>query len=156
MKNFKLFIFGAIALMLFTSNFAMSNELTTDQLGFKVAIVDIQKVIEQSPKLNALKIERQNKLNELVAFAEKARADVEKEPDELKKKSLENGYNKELNLRKNDIDNICAQKLSAIDKEVTALIKAKAKAGNYGLVLAKSDVLDGGTDITAEIIRELK
>lgn len=45
---------------------------------------------------------------------------------------------------------------SFFDKNITSIIKKKAKASGYNLVLVKSSVIDGGTDITADIIKDLK
>jgi len=124
--------------------------------GFSVAIVDVQKVVESSPTINSLKTDRKNKVEDLVKFVEKAKADVAKETNATKKKALEDKYNKELNDRKNAMDNAYAQKLSDVDKEITALIKSKATALGYSLTLTKSTVLEGGTDITSDVIKELK
>ena len=59
-----------------------------------------------------------------------------------------------MNLRKETIDKAYVKKISDVDKSITALIKTKAS--NYDLILTKSSVLNGGTDITNEIITGLK
>ncbi len=123
---------------------------------FKVGVVDIQKVIENSPKANAVKVDRKNKIESLATFVEKARAEVAKESDANKKKALEDKYNKELNTRKNILDKDYADQLSDLDKEITSIVKTKSKKEGYSLILIKSSVLDGGEDITSEIIKELK
>lgn len=166
MKISKKLIIAAIAITLTVNNFVMAKGTSsknikpvasvTKSANFSVAVVDIQKVVESSPKINALNVERKNKLENLVAFAEKARAEVAKESDATKKKALEDKYNKELNDRKNALDNDFAKKLSAIDLEITTIIKSKAKELGYDLTLAKNNVIDGGVDITPEIIKELK
>lgn len=128
---------------------------TTDS-KFKVAVIDIQRIIESSSQIKALQSERKDKMDDLAAFVEKARSSVEKEKDLKKKKILEDKYNKELNLRKEAIDKNYNQKLSDIDKEITDLIKEKSTAAGYDLVLTKNTVLNGGVDITSEIIQNLK
>lgn len=153
-KLAKLLTITAMALALSLNNFAMAKDASNVATGCNVAVVDVAKVVESSPTINALKIDRNNKINDLAAFVEKARTDVAKEPDAAKKKALENKYNKELNDRKNAMDSAYAQKLSDVDKEVTALIKTKSS--KYDLVLTKSSVLDGGIDITSEVIKGLK
>lgn len=156
MKTSKFLTITAIALALSFNSAVMAKGSAGNTTGFKVAIVDIQKVIENSPAINALKIDRKNKIDSLTSFVEKARNEVSKESDATKKKALEDKYNKELNERKSVIDKDYAQKLSDIDKNVTGIIKAKAKALGYDLTLTKNIVLDGGDDITADIIKELK
>lgn len=152
MKTFKFLTIIAVALVfgLSTNNFAFAK----DSAKFSVAVVDTQKIVENSPQISALKTEQRNKLNDLAAFVEKAKADVAKQTDATKKKSLEESYNKELNSRKSDIDKEYVKKLTEFDKSVTSIIKSKSV--DYDLVLVKSSVLNGGKDITAAIIKELK
>lgn len=156
MKVSKTLTIMAFLLTLTMNNFAFSKCLSKAAVGCNIAVVDVQKVVENSPAVNALKTDRKNKIADLAAFVEKARADIAKETDDTKKKTLEDNYNKELNTRKNVIDKIYAQKLSDIDKDITALIKSKASECGYDLTLTKSSILDGGTDITTEIIKGLK
>ena len=146
----------AIAFALSMNNFAFSKGLQNAPANYNVAVVDVQKIIENSPEINALKIAGKAKLGDLASFAEKARAEVAKETNVAKKKTLEEAYNKELNDRKSALETEYSKKLSDIDKNITLLINTKAKASGYDLVLVKSNVLDGGTDITADIIKELK
>lgn len=122
----------------------------------RVAVVDVQKIVDSSPTINALKTEMKNKLAELNSFVENARADVTKQSDDTKKKALEDKYNQEFNVKKNAIEADYVKKMSAVDKDVTALIKSKAHAAGYNLVLTKITVIDGGDDITNDIIRALK
>jgi len=64
------------------TNFASAKGSAT----FNVAVVDTQRVVENSPMINALKTEQKNKLTDLGAFVEQARASVAKETDAIKKK----------------------------------------------------------------------
>lgn len=140
----------AFAICLSANNFASAK----GSAGFSVAVVDVQKVVENSPQINALKTEQKNKIADLVAFIEKAKADVSKQTDATKKKALEESYNKELNVKKQAIDKEYSKKLLDIDKNINDIIKAKSV--NYDLVLIKSTVINGGDDITDEVIKELK
>lgn len=140
----------AFALSLSTTNFASAKGTE----GFSVAFVDVQKVVENSPQISALKTEQKNKLTDLAKFVETAKADVAKQTDVTKKKALEESYNKELNNRKQAIDADGTKKLVEFDKSVREIIKTKS--ADYDLILTKSSVLEGGTDITNEIIKELK
>jgi len=151
-KNFKVLTISAavLALSISANNYAAAK----DAAGFCVAVVDVQKIVENSPQISALKAEQKNKINGLATFVEKAKADVAKQADDAKKKALEESYNKELNTKKAAIDKDAATKLVEFDKSVRDIIKAKA--ANFDLVLTKSSVIDGGTDITDEVIKELK
>lgn len=156
MKSSKISAVALVALALFVNAFVHETAEAKSIPGAKVAVVDVQKVVENSPDINALKINRQKDMENLVKFAEVARADVEKETNTTKKKALEDGYNKELNIKKVNFDKDFAQKLSDYDKNITSLIDKKAKSMGYDLVLTKSSVLSGGTNITDEVIKELK
>jgi len=121
-----------------------------------VAVVDVQRIVESSPAINALNLDRKSKIDNLVKFVEKAKSDVSKETDPTKRKALEDSYNKELNLRKTEIDKDYSKRLSEIDSDITGIIKVRAKKSGYDLTLSKSDVIDGGVNITDDIIKELK
>lgn len=166
MKMSKAIMITAVTLALSLNNFASAQNAPQVQSKngavkktapcFNVAIVDVPKLVEASPKMNALKKERKNKIDELAKFVETARTNLSKETNDAKRKSMEENYNKEINAKKDEIDKDYVKKLQTVDKEVTAIIKAKAKAAKYDLVLTKNSVLDGGTDITSQIIKELK
>jgi outer membrane protein len=129
---------------------------TENIVMLNVAVVDVTKIVASSSQITDLKNERQAKLNDLNSFVEKARADVAKEKKADKKKALEDSYNKELAAKKEALDKDYAQRVSDIDKNITGIIRAKAKALKYDLVLTKTSVLYGGTDITSEILKNIK
>lgn len=132
------------------NNFAMSD------VPSKIAVVDVQQVVNSSSQVQSLKKEQQAKAKELVAFVEKARKDVAATTDAKKKQALEQKYGKELATKREAIDKNYASKLSAIDSSISAQIATQAKAGNYDIVLAKGVVLYGGTDITDAVKKAVK
>lgn len=153
-NNFKLLSVALVAfgLGLVASNYAMS-DVPTD---FKVAVVDVQKVVTESAQVKALKEEQKKKGQELAKFIETAKNNITKETDEKKKKALEEKYNKEFQSKREAIAKNYETKLLAIDKNISTVIDNNAKANGYNLVLAKGVVLSGGTDITTEISKALK
>ena len=62
----------------------------------KIAVVDIQKVVAASSQVKALKASQDAKNKELTAFIKNAQADVNKQTDAKKKKSLAESYEKQL------------------------------------------------------------
>lgn len=147
----------AVGLASLAIGFAVSSFATSAPTGnFKVAVVDVQKVVASSKQVNTLKDEQKAKIEDLTKFVTNARTEVGKETDATKKKALEDKYNKELQTKKEAIDKEYANKLTNIDKSITAQIAAKAKADGFDLVVAKSVVLYGGTDITSEIAKVVK
>lgn len=157
MKLSKILAVTAVMVSMSACNMAMAVDIAKEaSKGFTVAVVDIPLVVQKSPQITALRTERQNKLNDLETFVVNARKDVAAQKTDDAKKALEDKYNKELNERKDAIDADFAKKLAAIDNDITALIRIKAKKLGYNLTLVKGSVIDGGSDITNEIIKELK
>ncbi len=153
MKNEVKFLLAGVSAFvigLSMSNFAMSDAIT------KIAVVDVQQVVNSSSQVQTLKKEQQAKAKEIVAFVEKARKEVAATADVKKKQALEDKYNKELNTKKAAMDKNYTTKLEAIDRAISAQIANQAKAANYDIVLAKGVVLYGGTDITEAVKKAVK
>ncbi len=155
MKNNFKFIAVAIASLAIgfsLNNFAVSNVPS----NFKVAVVDVQKVVSESAQVKALKEEQKKKVQDLTNYVKTAKTSIAAEKDATKKKALEEKYTKELNSKKSALEKDYAKKLKDIDKNISNAIKTQAKSGNYNLVLTKGVVLAGGEDITAEVAAALK
>ena len=151
-NRFKFFVIGfsAFVVGLTLNNFAMSD------VQQKIAVVDVQQVVNSSSQVEALKKEQQAKGKELLNFIEKARKEVAATTDAKKKQALEEKYNKELANKKVAMDKSYATKLEAIDKTISEKIEEQAKLGNYDIVLAKGVVLYGGSDITEAVKKAVK
>lgn len=145
----------AVGLLTFASGIAFSNFAMSD-VPSKIAVVDVQEVVNSSSQVQALKKEQQAKMKEVVSFVEKARKEVAATTDVKKKQTLEEKYNKELNTKKTAMDKNYADKLTAIDSTISKQIEAQAKAGGYDIVLAKGVVLYGGSDITDAVKKAVK
>lgn len=148
----KIFTVGisAFVIGLLLNNFAMSDVTS------KIAVVDVQQVVNSSAQVQALKKEQQAKSKDIVTFIEKARKDVASTTDVKKKQALEQKYNNELKAKKEAMDKNYSTKLSAIDAAITSKIAEQAKVGNYDIVLAKGVVLYGGDDITEAVKKVVK
>lgn len=145
----------AVGLLTFASGIAFSNFAMSD-VPSKIAVVDVQEVVNSSSQVQALKKEQQAKMKEVVSFVEKARKEVAATTDVKEKQALEEKYNKELNTKKTAMDKNYADKLTAIDSTISKQIEAQAKAGGYDIVLAKGVVLYGGSDITDAVKKAVK
>ena len=143
---------ASMAIGFSVNNFAMSNI----PASFKVAVVDVQKVVSGSNQVKTLKEEQKKKIQELATYVQTAKANISNEKDATKKKSLEEKYSKELASKKASIEKDYAKKLKDIDKNISNAIKAQAQAGNYNLVLTKGVVLSGGEDITSAVAAAVK
>ena len=140
----------AFAIGFSLNNFAMS-EMTN-----KIAVVDVQAVVNSSSQVLALKKEQEAKGKELVKFIEKARKDVAATTDVKKKQALEDKYNKALAKKKEAMDKNYTTKLTAIDKAISEKIAVQAQEGGFDVVLAKGVVLYGGSDITEAVKKAVK
>lgn len=149
-KKLLLAAVSAFVIGLTVNNFAVSDVTN------RIAVVDVQAVVNSSSQVQALKKEQEAKTKAIVAFVEKARKDVAATTDVKKKQALEEKYNKELNAKKAAMDKNYVTKLEAIDKTISAQVANQAKAGNYDIVLAKGVVLYGGTDITEAVKKAVK
>ena len=87
-RTFRFLAITAIAFALSMNNFAISKTMAKNSASLNVAVVDVQKIVESSPEINALKVDRKNKLNDLQSFVEKAKADVSKETNVARKTTL--------------------------------------------------------------------
>ncbi len=149
--------FLAVALGAFVIGLAVNNYAISDvPSNFKVAVVDVQKVVASSSQVKALKEDQKKQNQEISKFIDNAKTALDKEKDPKKKKTLEEKYTKEFQTKRENIAKNYEKKLLEIDKNISSLIDANAKANGYDLVLAKGVVLSGGTDITDAITKEVK
>ena len=119
--------------------------------NFRVAVVDVSKIVSGSRQVQALKDEQMRNKAELEKYIQTARADVEKQTTAVKKKQLTERYDKELNAKRKTMQMAYNQKLKKIEDNINTIIAQRAKAEGYNLILSKSMVLFGGTDITSSI-----
>lgn len=122
----------------------------------KVAVVDVQKVVNKSSQVQALKKEQAAKQKELAAFIKKAGEDIKNQPDAEKKKTVAQKYEKELKAKQESYAKAYKAKLVTIDKSISDTITQQAKTMGYDLVLTTGVVLYGGEDITDAIIKVVK
>lgn len=122
----------------------------------KIAVVDVQAVVNKSAQVQALRKEREAKSQELAKFINNAGADIKKQTDPKKKEELAKKYEKELIAKKEANAKAYKTKLQAVDKSISDTINAQAKAMGYDMVLTKGVVLYGGDDITEAVSKVVK
>lgn len=132
---------------------AVTNSNTT----FKYAVVDVPRVVENSQQVANLKKQRQEQERLFSKSLQDAQKKLQAETNATKKKALEDSLTKSLNAQKDKMNQEYAQKLQAIDKNISAVIAQQARANGYKLVVAKSVVLySEGTDITNDVMKAVK
>lgn len=142
----------AFMLGLCVNNFAMSNV----SANYKVAVVDVAKVVSSSKQVATLKKEQQGKMEQIKKIYDNAQNQALKEKDVKKRNEIMKKAEDSVIKIKTENDKVYAKKLADIDKSISATIQTQAKKSGYDLVLAKGIVLYGGNDITAEIQKLVK
>lgn len=116
-----------------------------------IAVVDLQKVVDNSAQVKTLKNEHTAKIKELNGIITKAQEEIAKQTDTKKIVEIQDKYTNQFNNKKSEIDKIYSSKLANIETQIKSEIEKKAKADGYDFVFAKSVALYGGKDITSEI-----
>lgn len=142
----------AFTLGVFVNTIAISNATP----GANIAIVDFQRIVDTTARAQSIKSDQKKKFEDLVAFVNVARNDIDAEKDPQKRKELEDRYQGEFAQKKSAIDKDYESKLAVFNSEISTEINSISKERNYDLVLLKSTVLSGGTDITDDVVKNLK
>ena len=140
-------IIGAVAAGYSINNIAVSHT----NPDYRVAIVDIQRVVVNSNEIKTLKLEQEKQIQNMQLTINKARAEISKEKDPAKIAALEEKYRNEINNQKLALDESYNSKLKAIDSKIKTAVVEKARSMNYNIVLPKNTVLFGGDDITDQV-----
>lgn len=121
------------------------------QPEYKIATVDIQKIVANSTEIKSLKAEQEKQMQNMQLTIDKARTEISKEQDPVKIAQLEEKYRNEINNQKLALDTSYNTKVKAIDSKIKTAVVEKARSMNYNIVLPKNTVLFGGDDITDEV-----
>lgn len=133
---------------------ALTCVLMFSQVSFaecNIAVVDLQKVVDNSAQVRTLKNEHTAKIKELNGIITKAQEEIAKQTDTKKIVEIQDKYTNQFNNKKSEIDKIYSSKLANIEAQIKTEIEKKAKVDGYDFVFAKSVALYGGKDITPEI-----
>ena len=122
----------------------------------KFAVVDLQRVVVVAKEVAALKSERDMQIAELQKMAEEANAKISDEKDEKAKKKLSEQLLVEINKKKESFDRMYASALQASDRKLNEKIAEVAKKEGYSVVMNKSGIIAGGTDITEKVIEAVR
>lgn len=147
-----LIVIGSFVAGYSINSIAVSNTTPT----YRVAVVDIQRIVADSSEIKALKLEQDKQVKNLQATIEKAKNEMSKEKDPVKISQLEEKYRNEINKQKLALDASYNEKLTAIDSKIKTAVVEKARSMNYNMVLPKNTVLFGGDDITEQVATIIK
>ncbi len=153
MKNNIWFIVACV--LVFFVGYNM-NDVAVSFPRYKVAVVDVSTVLSNSQDIQSLKRSQDKKMEELNTLISKAQNEIVNEADRNKAIQMEASYRKQIEKKKNDMDQEYNTKISKINTSIKSLISNEAKKSNYNLVLPTGMVISGGDDITDEIVKKLK
>ena len=123
----------------------------------KVAVVDIQAVVNASPQVQALKKENETNAKDLKKWVETCKKDVDKQKTQAAKDKLTKKYDDQLKRKQEANQKAYKEKLQAIDKSINDTIVKEAQTKGYELVITKQGaILYGGVDITNDLIKVVK
>ncbi len=154
MKKENIWLVGACALF-FIGGYTM-NDVAISLPRYKVAVVDITKVMEQSKDIKNLKASQDKQLKELETLISKAQNEIANTQDQNKALELQANYSKEIETKRNAIDEDYSKKIVQITSNIKNLISNQAKKTDYNLVLPTGMVISGGEDITDNVIKEMQ
>lgn len=156
-KVSKLMTVAMVAVLAIGSANVANAAVTSTNTTFKYAVVDVPKIVENSQQVAMLKKQRQDQERIFSKSLQDAQKKLNAETNAEKKKALEAQLTKNLNAQKDKMNKEYAQKLQAIDKNISAVIAQQAKANGYKLVVAKGVVLySEGADITNDVMKAVK
>lgn len=147
-----LIVIGSFVAGYSINSIAISN--TTPE--YKIAVVDIHKIVSNSSEIKTLKLEQEKQMQNMQSTIDKARTEISKEKDPAKIAALEEKYRNEINKQKLALDTSYNEKLTAIDSKIKTAVVEKARSMNYNMVLPKNTVLFGGDDITDQVATIIK
>lgn len=156
-KLSKLMTIAIVAVLAFGNANIANAVVTNTNTNFKYAVVDVSKVVENSQQVANLKKKLQEQQRLFSKSLQDAQKKLQSETNADKKKALEVQLTKNLNAQRDKMNKDYAQKLQAIDKNISDVIAQQAKANGYKLVVAKGVVLySEGTDITNDVMKAVK
>ncbi len=147
----------------------MALAMSVSILAAKIALVSTQEVFrgysktrtaEELLKAEQTKLEGQLavKAKSLQKVADELNAKGDKvtvaEKDKFQKQQME--FSKERQALQEKLMNLEAKEMGAIERDIKSAIRRVATKGKYDLVIEGGAVLYGGTDITAQVVKELE
>lgn len=153
MNRNNIYFVGA-CLLFFIAGYTM-NDVAISLPKYRVAVVDINKIMDKSAQVQSLKISQEKQAKELETLISKAQNELANEHDPNKFVELEANYKKQIETKRNAIDEDYSKKMVQITTDIKSLITNEAKKTDYNLVLPAGMVISGGDDITENVIKDM-
>lgn len=132
------------------------NDVAVSFPKYKVAVIDVAQVLENSNEIQELKRAQDKDMEELNILISKAQNDLLNEHNKSKLIQKESNYRQQIENKKKNMDKEYSLKLAKINDHIRSMISKEAKKSNYNLVLPTGMVISGGDDITVNVIKQMK
>ena len=132
------------------------NDVDVSFPKYKVAVIDVAQVLENSNEIQELKRAQDKDMEELNTLISKAQNDLLNEHNKSKLIQKESNYRQQIETKKKNMDKEYSLKLAKINDHIRSMISKEAKKSNYNLVLPTGMVISGGDDITVNVIKQMK
>lgn len=132
------------------------NDVAVSFPKYKVAVIDVAQVLENSNEIQELKRAQDKDMEELNTLISKAQNDLLNEHNKSKLIQKESNYRQQIENKKKNMDKEYSLKLAKINDHIRSMISKEAKKSNYNLVLPTGMVISGGDDITVNVIKQMK
>ncbi len=153
MKN-NIWFIGACVLFFMVGYYLNNSAISFPR--YKVAVVNVTEVMEHSQEVKNLKSSQEKQMKDLNNLITKAQNEIANEPDRNKAIQLESTYRKEIETKRNAMDEEYNTKIDKITANIKSLISKEAQKSDYNLVLPTGMVISGGDDITQNVIKDIK
>lgn len=120
-----------------------------------IGVVDLQRVVSVSKDVAALRASRAEQIAELQKMADEANAKIDDIKKDDEKKAATETYLAEIQNKKAEFDKSYSAALQASDLKIQGVINSVAKKHCLSVVLNKTSVVTGGTDITEDVVKDL-
>ena len=132
------------------------NDVAVSFPKYKVAVIDVAQVLENSNEIQELKRAQDKDMEELKNLISKSQNDLLNEHNKSKLIQKESNYRQQIETKKKNMDKEYSLKLAKINDHIRSMISKEAKKSNYNLVLPTGMVISGGDDITVNVIKQMK
>ena len=122
----------------------------------KIAVVNVNQVVQAYPKLSLMQRENSVKIGELSQWVNAMQKKIDAEKDKSKKAALIQQTQAVALQKKTEIQQDYAQKTLELDKEITEIVSKVAKKSGCKIVFSKTSVVSGGIDITEKVLEKFK
>ena len=122
----------------------------------KIAVINVNKVVQAYPKLSLVQRENTLKVGELSQWLDAAQKKIDAEKDKAKKAALIQQTQAVAQQKKAEIQQEYTQKTLELDNEITEIVANVAKKNGYKVVFSKTSIVSGGVDLTDKVLEKFK